>query len=87
MITKLDENHIASFGGFRRMRRWAWREGRVLKNDKPGMSNVCMILGLKVRWSAMHEAVANVSRLSYTVMWFIWTSLINTVSLVVLWLA
>ena len=36
-------------GGLRRMRRWAWRDGMVLKKERPGMNRVWKILGLRCK--------------------------------------
>ena len=53
ITTKLEENQMASFGGLRRRSKWAWRDGRVLKKERPGIRRVWMILGLQSRTSAL----------------------------------
>ena len=46
MSAKMMPRVRARRGGLRRRRRWACREGRVLKKERPGMKRVWKILGL-----------------------------------------
>ena len=47
MNVKIRPNMMARRGGLRRMRRCAWREGMVLKKERPGMKRVWKIFGLE----------------------------------------
>ena len=39
---------MAIFGGLLRSSMCKWTEGMALKNEHPGISNVCMIIGLRL---------------------------------------
>lgn len=45
-MTKMEENQMAILGGLLRSSMCRWMEGMALKKEQPGMSNVCMIIGL-----------------------------------------
>ena len=42
----MDENQRAILGGLLRSSMCRWMEGIALKKEQPGMSKVCMIIGL-----------------------------------------